>query len=239
MKRLISCVLLCTAALGANAQALVEPHHRLVLVASQPSRVEALTLDACGAGYDAELIALLVTRRVPATIFVTRKWLVRNPAGAADLLAHPDLFDLEDHGNAHVPATLGPGRRVYGLPGSPDVAHLQAEVSLGAEAITQLTGRVPRFYRGATAKYDDQAMKTIQTMGYTIAGFSVNADAGATLSRAAVVARLRSVRAGDIIIAHMNKPSGNTAVGFAVALPELLARGFSFVKLADARLQPM
>ena len=152
---------------------------------------------------------------------------------------HSDLFELEDHGRAHVPAILGSNRRVYGMLGSPDVVHLQAEVSLGAEAITRLTGRAPRYYRGATAMYDSAAIKTIQAMGYTIAGFSVNADAGATLPQAGVTARLRGVQAGDIIIAHMNKPAGSTAEGFAVALPELLTRGFRFVKLGDARLLPI
>jgi peptidoglycan/xylan/chitin deacetylase (PgdA/CDA1 family) len=238
MKRLLAGLLLCVT-LAAGAEPLIEPHHRLMPSDVAPSRNVALTLDACGSGFDADLIALLVVHRVPATIFVTRKWLDRNPAGAAELLAHDDLFELEDHGRAHVPAMLEPGRRVYGMRGSPDVAHLRAEVSLGAEAITRLSGRAPRYYRGATALYDSAAMKAILDMGYTIAGFSVNADAGATLSRAGVAARLRSVQAGDIIIAHMNKPAGSTAEGFAIALPELLARGFRFVKLSDARLQPI
>lgn len=238
MKSLIAGVLL-SVALAAGAQPLVEPHHRLEMADTATRPSVALTLDACGGAFDAELIALLVAHRVPATIFATRKWILRNPAGVAALLAHPDLFDVEDHGSAHVPATLGPGRRVYGMAGAANVAQLQAEVSLGADAITRVTGRAPRYYRGATAMYDAEGMKTIQAMGYTIAGFSVNADAGATLSQAGVLARLRSVQPGDIVIAHMNKPAGNTAKAFAVALPELLARGVVFVKLADGRLRPI
>lgn len=231
--------LLLVSAFNVSAQMLVEPHHRLASDDGAAGKNVALTLDACGGEFDAELIALLVARRVPATIFVTRKWLVRNPAGAAELLAHDDLFELEDHGSAHVPATVGVGRRVYGISGSPDIAHLQAEVSQGAEAIARLSGRAPRYYRGATAMYDSTSIKTIQAMGYMIAGFSVNADAGATLSRAGVAARLRGVQAGDVVIAHMNKPAGQTAEGFALALPELLARGLRFVKLSQARLQPI
>jgi peptidoglycan/xylan/chitin deacetylase (PgdA/CDA1 family) len=110
-------------------------------------------------------------------------------------------------------------------------------VSGAALAITQLTGHAPHYYRGATALYDADAMRAIEGMGYTIAGFSVNADAGATLPLATVAARLRGVKNGDVIIAHMNKPAGATAEGFALALPGLLARGFRFVKLSGARLQ--
>jgi hypothetical protein len=75
-------------------------------------------------------------------------------------------------------------------------------------------------------------------MGYTVAGFSVNADAGASLPQAAIAARLRSVRPGDIVIAHMNKPAGATAEAFAATLPELLARGYRFILLSETRLQP-
>ena len=238
MKRLIAVALLTTT-LTAAAQPLVEPHHRLEMADNATRAGVALTLDACGGAFDTDLIALLVAHRVPATIFATRKWILRNPAGVAALLEHPDLFDVEDHGSAHVPATLSPGRRVYGMAGAGTVAQLRSEVSLGAEAITQATGRAPRYYRGATAMYDTESLKTIQDMGYQIAGFSVNADAGATLSQAGVVARLRSVQAGDIVIAHMNKPASHTARAFAVALPELLARGLVFVKLAQGRLKPL
>jgi peptidoglycan/xylan/chitin deacetylase (PgdA/CDA1 family) len=216
----------------------VEPHGRLAATDAAAAEGVALTLDACGGGYDAELIDSLVALRVPATIFVTRKWLQRNPRGAAELLAHPDLFDLEDHGAAHVPAVLGAGRRVYGLAGAADRAQLQREVVGGAQAIQALTGRSPRWFRGATAVYDRESMQAIHALGYRIAGFSVNADAGATLPRAAIEARLRAVRPGDVVIAHMNKPAGATAEAFAAVLPRLQARGLRFVRLSQVGMAP-
>ena len=218
------------------APAPLEPHHRLAAAGgSQP--VAAITLDACGGAFDVQLIKLLVAQQVPATIFVTKKWLDRNPAGTAALLAHPELFDLQDHGTAHIPAVIG--RKVYGIAGEPDIAHVRSEVTGAAQAIALLTGHAPHYYRGATALYDADALQAIEAMGYAIAGFSVNADAGATLSQASIVARLRGVKTGDVIIAHMNKPAGATAEAFAVALPELVARGFRFVKLSDSQLLPV
>jgi peptidoglycan/xylan/chitin deacetylase (PgdA/CDA1 family) len=220
-----------------------EVHHRVVLTggsAAAPSTapVAALTLDACGGGFDADLIALLIARRVPATIFVTKKWLDRNPVGTAKLLAHPDLFELQDHGTQHVPAVIGAGRRVYGMAGQPDAAHLREEINGAAKAIEKITGHAPRYFRGATAVYDAPSLKVIHEMGYQVAGFSVNADGGATLPQAAIVKRLQAVQGGDVILAHMNKPAGATAEAFAVALPGLLARGIRFVKLSQARLLP-
>ena len=73
-------------------------------------------------------------------------------------------------------------------------------------------------------------------MGYRITGFSVNADGGATLNRAAVIDRLRHVKGGDVILAHMNKPSSQTAEGMSVGLIELLRRGLVFVRLNQVDL---
>ena len=215
----------------------VEVHERLDASAASQREV-AITLDACGGRYDAQLIRTLVSLRVAATVFVTKKWLDRNPAGAADLLAHPDLFELEDHGTAHVPAVIGTGRRVYGIGGQPDEQHLRDEVGGAARAIEALTGRAPAFFRGATAVYDARALELIRAMGYQVAGFSVNADAGATLPEAGIVARLRAVQPGDVVIAHMNKPAGATAEAFAAALPELIQRGFRFVLLSQRSIRP-
>jgi peptidoglycan/xylan/chitin deacetylase (PgdA/CDA1 family) len=117
------------------------------------------------------------------------------------------------------------------------LAQLDAEVSGAAQSIRPVTGRKPAYFRGATAVYDEDARRAISAMGYRIAGFSVNADAGATLPQLAIEQRLRQVKAGDVVIAHMNKPAGRTAEAFAAALPALKARGFQFVMLSQAKLQ--
>lgn len=233
MRRFLA--LFAASVLAAAAQAAppwaIEQHDRLA------APQVAITLDACGGGFDAELIATLVRLGVPATVFLTQKWVDRNPAGLAALLARPDLFDLQDHGTHHVPAVLGAGRTVYGLAGVGSLDKLTAEVSGVAGTIQALTGRKPTYFRGATAVYDEDARRAIHAMGYRIAGFSVNADAGATLPQPAIEQRLRQVKAGDVVIAHMNKPAGRTAEAFAAALPALKARGVQFVTLSQVPLQ--
>ena len=213
----------------------VEIHDRIVHGDGYDNRV-ALTLDACSGLFDEDLISFLVRNRIPATLFVTKKWLDRNARGLAILKAHLDLFDIEDHGENHIPAVVGAGRKVYGIPGEPDMIHLRREVSEGARAIEKATGVPPHWYRGATGEYDQAAADEIRRMNYKIAGFSVNADAGATLSRAAVRDRLRHVQAGDVIIAHMNKPSSQTAEGMSDGLIEILRRGLVFVRLDQVQL---
>jgi peptidoglycan/xylan/chitin deacetylase (PgdA/CDA1 family) len=221
----------------AEARAPHELHHRLDTSSPGHARDVALTLDACGGAYDADLIATLVRLQVPATIFVTRRWLDANPAAVRELLAHPALFEMENHGSAHVPAVVGGS--VYGLQGARDAAGVEREVEGGAQAIARASGRAPTWYRGAGAVYGEQGEQAIARLGYRIAGFSLNADDGGTLGAASVARRLREVRPGDIVIAHLNRPASGTAEGLAAALPELLARDLKFVTLSQsAGVQP-
>ena len=73
-------------------------------------------------------------------------------------------------------------------------------------------------------------------MGFGIAGFSVNTDSGAKLGSLAIAERLRHVKSGDIIIAHMNKPASDSAEGLATGLIELRKKGFQFVRLDQVQL---
>lgn len=216
----------------------VELHHRL-----SPPHAVALTLDACGGAYDRRLIQLLVQHRVPATLFVTQRWLQHNTAAVQDILQHGDLFEFENHGARHVPAVLdamgaGPRKTLYGMKVHANEAALRAEIAEGAEAVRAATGRAPQYFRGAGAAYDSTGRATTLALGYRIAGFSVNADAGASYPANGVASRLRKVRPGDVVIAHMNHPASGTAEGFARALPELLRRGVVFVKLSESVLVP-
>ena len=221
---------------AAAAQLAVEIHDELQ-PQGQPAQAIALTLDACSGKYDDDLIQVLIANRIPTTLFVTKKWLDRNAQGLAVIKAHLDLFDVEDHGENHIPAVLGKGRKVYGIAGEPDLVHLRREVLEGARAVEQATGVPPHWYRAATAEYDADAVAEIGKLGYKIAGFSVNADAGATLNKAAIEQRLKNVKAGDIIIAHMNKPASDTAEGLSVVLAHLLGKGFHFVRLDQVEVQ--
>jgi peptidoglycan/xylan/chitin deacetylase (PgdA/CDA1 family) len=226
------------AAVAASTPQAIELHQRLELGAAAHAPTVALTLDACGGDFDREVVQFLIDRRIPATVFATQKWLVRNPDGLQLMLAHRDLFEIEDHGANHVPAVIGIGRKVYGIAAEPDLAHLRTEIESGANAITTATGARPRWYRGAAALYDDPALIEIAALGYRVAGFSVNADAGATLPRHEVSARVRAARDGDVILAHVNKPRSDAGEGLIDGLSTLLQRGYRFVQLRDSALAP-
>jgi peptidoglycan/xylan/chitin deacetylase (PgdA/CDA1 family) len=213
----------------------VEIHDRIKL-GSVSANAVALTLDACSGAFDEDLLAFLIRNRIPATLFVTKKWMLKNSYALDILKRNLDLFEIEDHGENHIPAVIGRGRKVYGIPGEPDLLHLRQEVLQGARAIQDFTGVPPHWYRGATAEYDPQATEEIRRIGFGIAGFSVNVDAGGSLRRQQIVERLRRVQAGDVLIAHMNKPRSDSAEGLATGLLELRRRGLLFVRLDQVQL---
>lgn len=225
--------------LAVNAEQRPQEIHDQLVAQTRSGKNIALTLDACAGKYDDDLIDFLIRNQIPATIFATKKWLDKNPHGLSVIKAHLDLFDVEDHGEKHIPAVIGAGRKVYGIPGEPDVIHLRREVVEGARAVEQATGVAPHWYRGATGEYDAQSVAEIDKLGYKIAGFSVNADSGGTSKKIAIEKRLEHVKTGDVIIAHMNKPASDSAEGLAVGLAYLLKAGFVFVRLDQVDLKEM
>jgi peptidoglycan/xylan/chitin deacetylase (PgdA/CDA1 family) len=214
-----------------SSHRLLEPGLRLAATAGGVPEV-ALTLDACMGKVDHRILDMLVAERIPATIFVTGRWLKRNPAALAVMLSHPDLFEIEDHGANHVPAVDRPVD-LDGIPaaGSPDA--VAAEVAGGAAAIVAAGAPKPGWFRGATAKYSTQSIAQIEAMGFRIAGFSVNGDGGALLGQAATARRIAAATDGDVIIAHINQPDHSAGAGVVAGVLALKARGVRFVLLRD------
>ena len=210
---------------------LVEPELRL-RPSSGPRRV-AVTLDACPGHFDSRIADVLVARRIPAAIFITKVWMRMNPAGLAFFLKHPDIFTLENHGALHLPPVLG-SQRVYGLQVAGSWPAIEAEIAGGAAAVHQATGRYPLWYRGAAGLYTPSVVPRIEGLGVRVAGYSLNSDAGASLPAALVAARLRTAQDGDVIEGHINQPHRASGAGIAVGLAALQEAGVQFVRLDEA-----
>lgn len=226
--RVLFAALALLAAAPASAGHLVEPSLRVP--SGGPAPVVALTFDACGGGTDMRILNTLVTNNIAATIFVTGKWLKRNPAALAVMTSRPDLFEIGDHGKNHVPAVDVP-MSIYGIraAGSPQAV---ADEVLGGKAAMEAHGLpAPRWFRSATAKYSTSAITQINGLGLQIAGYSLNGDAGATLSAAAAEHRISKARDGDVILAHINQPHHPAGQGVVAGVLALKSKGFRFVKL--------
>lgn len=193
----------------------------------------AITFDACGGpNNDAmsdELINFLIAQRIPATLFLNKRWIDFDPKRAATLADNP-LFEIGNHGTRHCPLSVT-GRAAYNIRGTASPQEAVDEVWGNHERLVQLTGRAPRFFRPGTAHYDDIAVKIVHELGETPVGFSINADGGATLSATEVQRNMAGAVPGAISIAHMHRPKSGTPAGMLAALPRLRAAGYEFVHL--------
>jgi peptidoglycan/xylan/chitin deacetylase (PgdA/CDA1 family) len=228
----LAAALIVALAGAASASKLIEPRLKLPAESGGSPRV-ALTLDACSGKVDGRILDTLIANHIPATIFATARWLKRNSAAMAEINAHPDLIEVENHGARHLPAVDEP-RLVYGIPaaGSPDA--VRAEVMGGGQAVAAAIGHRPTWFRGATGKYTPSSEALIRDMHYRIAGYSLIADDGARLGTAATARRIEAAHDGDVIIAHVNQPARPAGEGVVEGVLALKARGFRFVRLEDA-----
>ena len=194
----------------------------------------ALTLDLCGSkrdGLDERIVDFLERNGVKATFFVSLRWIQKFPDAFARLYRNP-LFEIENHGSAHRPASLN-GRSVFGLRGTANSTELYSEVAQTADAIEQITGRRPRFYRSGGAYYDEFALMQISDMGFKVVGFSVFGDGGTGYSANTAKKAVSNARSGDIIIAHANHQEKTSGKGVVAGLEALLQGGFEFVRLDE------
>jgi peptidoglycan/xylan/chitin deacetylase (PgdA/CDA1 family) len=212
--------------LAADPDPPIEPSLRLHSAAGV-----ALTLDACPGAFDERIATALVDSNIRATIFVTSVWMRMNPAGLAYLLTHRDIFALENHGERHVPPVLR-SRRIFGIEVAGDLEAVRQEVEGGARAIAASIGRRPTWYRAATGFYSRSVIPQIEAMGFAIAGYSVNADQGASLPAHAVAARIAAARPRDVIVAHINQPHRASGAGVVEGVRMLQGQGMTFVHLA-------
>jgi peptidoglycan/xylan/chitin deacetylase (PgdA/CDA1 family) len=192
----------------------------------------ALTFDACSGKVDERILNALVALKVKSTIFVTARWLRRNPAAAAVMATHPALFQIENHGARHLVAIDFP-ITIFGVKSAGSPAALAAEVEGGAHAISASFGYEPTWFRGATAIYSASSEQRISAMGYRIAGFSRLGDDGAQYSARRTAKSFAEAEDGDIIIAHINQPARPAGAGVVEGIAALQARGFVFVTLNE------
>ena len=195
-----------------------------------------LTLDACGgpggSGVDIDLVDMLISRHVPFTAFLNSRWVEANP-DLTDRLAACPTVEIANHGTSHLPLSVT-GASAYGIPGTADAGEVWDEIMGNQVALTERTGRAPRFFRPGTAHWDDVALAIAARLGLRAAGFSINGDGGATFPADTVEAEVGRAGPGDVVISHMNQPDAGTGAGYRAAIPAMLAEGVVFLTLSDA-----
>jgi len=200
----------------------------------------AFTFDACGgekgAGYDRELIEFLNREKVPATLFVTGKWIDAHfPAFLK--LSNDTLFEIENHGLNHKPCSIN-GESEYGIHGTSNAAEAFDEIEANARKIEAITKHRPRFYRSATAFIDEACARMAHELGITAVSFQVlSGDAIPFMPVSTIETNvLNNIRPGALVIMHFNHPEWNTCEAMQKIVPKLRQMGYRFVRLNGFQL---
>ncbi len=230
---LVGCACAVCAGGAARPTDLVEPHMHFHPSGTTPQ--VAMTLDACMGETDMRILGPLIQQAIPVTIFATRLWLESNAAAIKLLLAHPDLFQIQNHGARHLPAVIGT-EKVYGLEPAGTANGVFSEVLGGQQAVTQAFSKAPGWYRDAPALYTSDAIGIVASMGLKVGGFSLNGDIGASVPADEAKARIAAARSGDVIISHINQPRRPSGAGVIDGILVLKAKGYEFVHLDDVAM---
>jgi peptidoglycan/xylan/chitin deacetylase (PgdA/CDA1 family) len=197
----------------------------------------AFTFDACGGkngnGYDKELIDFLNYEKVPATFFVSGKWIDAN-FGAFINLSRDTLFEIENHGLNHRPCSID-GESAYGIQGTFGAEEAFDEIEANALKIKTITGNNPRFYRSATTFIDEACVRMAGALGITVVSFEVLSGDAVAFTPDSVIEEnvLKNIKPGSIVIMHFNHPEWYTYEAMRKIVPKLVERGYIFVRLKD------
>lgn len=180
--------------------------------------------------YNEKVVAVLRQEKVPATLFMTGLWIEAYSDVVRDLGGDP-LFELGNHSYTHG-AFHSP---CYGL--SPIAEAKQAdEVAKTDALLRQYASSYKKYFRFPGLCSAAQAVKTVESQGYTVIGGDVDgADAFEKSPKWVAAYVVSHVRPGSIVILHLN--GGRDAPATGDALPEMIAKlraeGYSFVKVSD------
>jgi peptidoglycan/xylan/chitin deacetylase (PgdA/CDA1 family) len=203
-------------------------------------KIIAFTFDACGGkngnGYDKELINYLRSEKVPATLFVTGKWIDAQFNVFIDL-SRDSLFEIENHGLNHRPCSTE-GKSVYGIQGTSDAGEAFDEIEANARKIEAITNHLPCFYRSATAFIDEACVSMAARLGIEVISYQVLSGDAVPFTPDSVIEEnvLKNIVPGAIVIMHFNHPEWNTKEAMQKIVPKLRELGYTFALLKDSEL---
>jgi len=192
----------------------------------RPLKKVALTFDACPAptvgGYDSSITRILVKENIPATLFLSGRW-VRNHPRQTFFLASFSQFEIANHSYSH--------------PHMRDVndSLITVEFRKTQDLIWKIAKRKPALFRPPYGEYDERIEKLAGKSGLKLVEYDLaSGDPDTTISTKRLVRYVISkTRDGSIVVMHINGRGRHTAEALPEIISGLKAKGFEFVKVSD------
>jgi peptidoglycan/xylan/chitin deacetylase (PgdA/CDA1 family) len=186
--------------------------------------VVALTFDACPTSLelDQEIIDVLREHDVPATLFLSGRWVEKHREETVELAKH---FEIGNHGYAHDDARQG--KLTYG--------EALRDIHRTQKIIEEVTGKRPRFYRPPAVKYNDEVLRAARDAGVrTILHDVASGDPDPNLKADKIVRYvLWKSKPGSIVIFHVNGKGWTTAETLPQIVAGLREKGYRLSTVGD------
>jgi len=163
----------------------------------------ALTFDLCpvskGSGYDHALMDYLIEHRIPATLFMSGKWIAKHEQEVRNLV-DIGLFEIGTHGDVHAHLPMHDARA-------------QRDEILGP--VTVLRKRYAHkasLFRPPYGEYNDVTVRVAKALGLQFIQWNIESgDPDPTLSTERMVTRItQRAKPGSIIVFHANGKGTHT-----------------------------
>lgn len=183
----------------------------------------ALTFDLCpvrkGSGYDRPLMNYLIERRIPATFFISGKWMAKHEP-AVDRLLRMGFFEVGTHGEVHAHLPLH------------DADEQRAEILGPVKMLEEHYAHKATLFRPPYGEYNDVTVAVVNMLGLQFIQWDIESgDPDPTLSAEQILAGVsQRAKPGSIIVFHANGKGKQTR--------EVIERLTSDV-LPRKRLRPM
>ncbi|MES4786968.1 MAG: hypothetical protein C4294_15440 [Nitrospiraceae bacterium] len=142
---------------------------------------------------------MLIEKQIPATFFLSGRWMARHEAEVQALLAVP-FFEVGTHGqiHAHLPEL--------------DVEHQRWEIQGPVTLLRTRYGRRATLFRPPYGEYNDATVSLAKTLGLRFILWNiVSGDPDPQLSKEQILHTVKSrARNGSIVVLHANGKGRHT-----------------------------
>ena len=163
----------------------------------------ALTFDLCpvrkGSGYDQPLMDYLIKHHIPATFFMSGKWMAKHEPEVDHLLGL-GLFEVGTHGEVHAHLPMH------------DADEQRTEIVGPVKTLRDYYAHEARLFRPPYGEYNDVTVAVVNMLGLRFIQWDIESgDPDATLSAEQILARVATrAKPGSIIVFHANGKGKHT-----------------------------
>ncbi|HWG96223.1 MAG TPA: polysaccharide deacetylase family protein [Nitrospira sp.] len=157
----------------------------------------ALTFDLCpvrkGSGYDQPLMDYLITHRIPATFFMSGKWMAKHEADV-DRLLGLGFFEVGTHGEVHAHLPMH------------DADEQRTEILGPVKLLRKHYAHEATLFRPPYGEYNDVTVAVVNMLGLRFIQWNIESgDPDPTLSAEQILSGVAArAKPGSIIVFHAN-----------------------------------